>query len=231
MATDLPKVDEYEVRVYDTQSGRRLVAATQRAAATTALGADYLPFVEVIDERSFVNAIVGLMATGGSTNHVIHLVAMARACGPVITWEDMADISRVTPLLARVYPNGAFMAFLANPPAAAPRYDLVAAKGSDTARATHVIRYATAADVAVLDSVRPAPAKPETQPTSRADWVDAQGNFTARMVAAYQQAVKVKAEGFGKNGLSPEEATRRGEVGGLRSCGRSWGRNWGGNCG
>jgi phosphogluconate dehydratase len=82
------------------------VAATQRAAATTALGAGYLPFVEVIDERSFVNAIVGLMATGGSTNHVIHLVAMARACGLVITWEDMADISRVTPLLARVYPNG-----------------------------------------------------------------------------------------------------------------------------
>jgi len=82
------------------------VAATQRAAATTALGPDYLPFVEVIDERSFVNAIVGLMATGGSTNHVIHLVAMARACGLTITWEDMADISRVTPLLARVYPNG-----------------------------------------------------------------------------------------------------------------------------
>jgi len=82
------------------------VAATQRAAQTSALGAGYLPFVEVIDERSFVNAIVGLMATGGSTNHVIHLVAMARACGLVVTWEDMADISRVTPLLARVYPNG-----------------------------------------------------------------------------------------------------------------------------
>ena len=82
------------------------VAATQRAAATTALGSEYLPFVEVIDERSFVNAIVGLMATGGSTNHVIHLVAMARACGLTITWDDMADISRVTPLLARVYPNG-----------------------------------------------------------------------------------------------------------------------------
>jgi phosphogluconate dehydratase len=82
------------------------VAATQRAAATTALGKDYLPFVEVIDERSFVNAIVGLMATGGSTNHVIHLVAMARAVGLTITWDDMADISRVTPLLARVYPNG-----------------------------------------------------------------------------------------------------------------------------
>jgi phosphogluconate dehydratase len=82
------------------------VAATQRIVETTALGAGYLPFVEVIDERSFVNAIVGLMATGGSTNHVIHLVAMARACGLTITWDDMADISRVTPLLARVYPNG-----------------------------------------------------------------------------------------------------------------------------
>jgi phosphogluconate dehydratase len=82
------------------------VAATQRAAATTALGSDYLPFVEVVDERSFVNAIVGLMATGGSTNHVIHLVAMARSVGLTITWDDMADISRVTPLLARVYPNG-----------------------------------------------------------------------------------------------------------------------------
>jgi phosphogluconate dehydratase len=82
------------------------VAAVQRAAAASALGPNYLPFVEVVDERSFVNAIVGLMATGGSTNHVIHLVAMARACGLTITWEDMADISRVTPLLARVYPNG-----------------------------------------------------------------------------------------------------------------------------
>jgi phosphogluconate dehydratase len=82
------------------------VAATQRAAATTALGKDYLPFGEVIDGRSFVNAIVGLMATGGSTNHVIHLVAMARAVGLTVTWDDMADISRVTPLLARVYPNG-----------------------------------------------------------------------------------------------------------------------------
>src|SRR6187397_2258870 len=82
------------------------VAATQRAAQTTALGKDYLPFVEVIDERSFVNAIVGLMATGGSTNHVIHLVAMARAVGLTVTWDDMADISAITPLIARVYPNG-----------------------------------------------------------------------------------------------------------------------------
>ncbi|HEY6125459.1 MAG TPA: phosphogluconate dehydratase, partial [Steroidobacteraceae bacterium] len=82
------------------------VAATQRVAQTTALGANYLPLVEVIDERSFVNAIVGLMATGGSTNHVIHLVAMARAVGLSVTWDDMADISAITPLIARVYPNG-----------------------------------------------------------------------------------------------------------------------------
>ena len=83
------------------------VAATQRVAQTTALGANYLPFVEVIDERSFVNAIVGLMATGGSTNHVIHLVAMARACwphrSPGTTWRTSRA---VTPLIARVYPNG-----------------------------------------------------------------------------------------------------------------------------
>ena len=69
------------------------VAATQRVAQTTALGATYLPFVEDIDERSFVNAIVEFMATGGSTNHVIHLVAMARAVGLTITWDDMAEIS------------------------------------------------------------------------------------------------------------------------------------------
>ncbi len=82
------------------------VAATRRAAETTALGASYLPFVEVIDERSFVNAMVGLMATGGSTNLTIHLIAMARAVGLTITWDDMAELSAVTPLIARVYPNG-----------------------------------------------------------------------------------------------------------------------------
>lgn len=83
------------------------VAATQRAASTTALaGQDYKPFSAVIDERSIVNAIVGLMATGGSTNHTIHLIAMARAVGLLIDWEDMAALSAITPLLARVYPNG-----------------------------------------------------------------------------------------------------------------------------
>ena len=61
---------------------------------------------EVIDERAIVNGIVGLMATGGSTNHALHLVAMARAAGVLIDWNDMSDISSATPLLARIYPNG-----------------------------------------------------------------------------------------------------------------------------
>ena len=60
----------------------------------------------VIDEKAVVNGLVGLMATGGSTNHTLHLVAMARAAGVIITWQDFDDISRATPLLARVYPNG-----------------------------------------------------------------------------------------------------------------------------
>jgi len=61
---------------------------------------------EVASAGSFVNAVVGLHATGGSTNHTLHLVAMARAAGWILTWDDFADLSRITPLLARVYPNG-----------------------------------------------------------------------------------------------------------------------------
>lgn len=83
-----------------------IVETARRAAATTALGDDYIPFCDVIDERSIVNAIVGLHATGGSTNHAIHLVAMARAAGILIDWTDFSDLSAATPLLARVYPNG-----------------------------------------------------------------------------------------------------------------------------
>ena len=60
----------------------------------------------MLDERSFVNAIIGLHATGGSTNHTLHLPAMAAAAGIRITWKDFADLSEITPLLARVYPNG-----------------------------------------------------------------------------------------------------------------------------
>jgi phosphogluconate dehydratase len=83
-----------------------VVETARRAAATTALGDEYIPFCDVIDERAIVNAIVGLHATGGSTNHAIHLVAMARAAGIVIDWTDLSELSAVTPLLARVYPNG-----------------------------------------------------------------------------------------------------------------------------
>ncbi len=76
-------------------------------AAITALGSDYTPFCDIVDERAIINAIVGLNATGGSTNHTIHLVAMARAVGVVIDWTDFSDLSAATPLLARIYPNGA----------------------------------------------------------------------------------------------------------------------------
>jgi phosphogluconate dehydratase len=82
------------------------VAAAQRACEITALGSEYTPIGEVIDERAIVNALVGLAATGGSTNHAIHLVAIARAAGIVIDWNDLDAVSRATPLLARVYPNG-----------------------------------------------------------------------------------------------------------------------------
>ncbi|MGA2187453.1 MAG: phosphogluconate dehydratase [Steroidobacteraceae bacterium] len=81
-------------------------AAAQRAARITALGADYLPLARVVDERSIVNAIVGLLGTGGSTNHTLHLVAVARCAGITITWDDFSDLSAVVPLLARIYPNG-----------------------------------------------------------------------------------------------------------------------------
>jgi phosphogluconate dehydratase len=81
-------------------------AATERALAITALGEDFRPFGRLIDERAIVNAIVALMATGGSTNHSIHWIAVARAAGIVLTWDDLDLISQTVPLLARVYPNG-----------------------------------------------------------------------------------------------------------------------------
>ncbi|MGU3574521.1 phosphogluconate dehydratase [Brucellaceae bacterium C25G] len=80
--------------------------ATKRALAITACGNDYTPIGEMLDERAFVNGIVGLNATGGSTNHTIHLIAMAAAAGIKLTWQDISDISDLVPLLARVYPNG-----------------------------------------------------------------------------------------------------------------------------
>ncbi len=80
--------------------------AVRRVLQMTALGDDYRPLGRLIDERAIVNAIVALMATGGSTNHTIHWIAVARAAGIVLTWDDMDQISQVVPLLARVYPNG-----------------------------------------------------------------------------------------------------------------------------
>ncbi len=81
-------------------------AATRRAIAMTALAGTALPVARILSEKAFVNGMVGLMATGGSTNLVLHLPAMARAAGIVLTLEDFADISEITPLIARVYPNG-----------------------------------------------------------------------------------------------------------------------------
>ena len=81
-------------------------AAARRAAQICHLGKDYTPIAEVVDERAIVNGIVGLLATGGSTNHTIHLVAIARAAGIAIDWDDFDALSAVVPLLARIYPNG-----------------------------------------------------------------------------------------------------------------------------
>jgi phosphogluconate dehydratase len=72
----------------------------------TNLGDNYVPVGEIVDEKAIVNAIVGLLATGGSTNHTIHLVAIAKAAGVAIDWEDFSELSGAVPLLARVYPNG-----------------------------------------------------------------------------------------------------------------------------
>lgn len=80
--------------------------AVTTALATTNLGDDYLPLAKVIDEKSIVNGIAGLLATGGSTNHTIHLVAIAAAAGIKINWQDFSDLSNVIPQLSRVYPNG-----------------------------------------------------------------------------------------------------------------------------
>jgi phosphogluconate dehydratase len=80
--------------------------AGYRVAGLTALGEAYTPLAEVVDEKAIVNAVVALLATGGSTNHTMHLPAIAAAAGITLTWDDFADLSAVVPLLARVYPNG-----------------------------------------------------------------------------------------------------------------------------
>jgi len=88
----------------------QLREALTREAVRTVLGitkgANFTPIGRLVDERVIVNAMVALLATGGSTNHLIHWVAVARSAGIVIDWTDFADLSRATPLLARVYPNG-----------------------------------------------------------------------------------------------------------------------------
>ena len=81
-------------------------AAVETAVAITALGPDYRPAGQILDERAYVNGIVGLMATGGSTNLVLHLPAMARASGVLLDLQDFEDISQLVPLMAKVYPNG-----------------------------------------------------------------------------------------------------------------------------
>jgi phosphogluconate dehydratase len=78
----------------------------KRALELTALGNEFTPIGHVVDERALVNGVVGLHATGGSTNLTIHLIAIAAAAGLSLTWEDFADVAEVTPLLTRIYPNG-----------------------------------------------------------------------------------------------------------------------------
>jgi phosphogluconate dehydratase len=82
-------------------------AAVHRLAAIGREGADYRPMGRVVDEKAIVNACVGLLATGGSTNHALHLPAMARAAGILLDWQDLHELSAAVPLIARVYPNGA----------------------------------------------------------------------------------------------------------------------------
>lgn len=81
-------------------------AAARQVLEFTALTGDYTPVGHVIDERAVVNGVVALLATGGSTNHTLHLPAIAAAAGIQLTWDDFADLSAVVPLLARIYPNG-----------------------------------------------------------------------------------------------------------------------------
>ncbi len=90
----------------DPMRERLTIEACHQLARVTALGNDYRPVGEVVDARSIVNATVALLASGGSTNHTMHLVAIARAAGIIINWDDIADLSAAVPLLARIYPNG-----------------------------------------------------------------------------------------------------------------------------
>ncbi|PPK68881.1 phosphogluconate dehydratase [Actinokineospora auranticolor] len=81
-------------------------AAGRRAVEITAQGEQYTPVSQVVDEKAVVNGVIALLATGGSTNHTLHLVAIAAAAGIQLTWDDFSDLSAVIPLLCRIYPNG-----------------------------------------------------------------------------------------------------------------------------
>ena len=81
-------------------------AAAVQATRITDLGTEYMPIGHIVDEKAVVNGIVALLATGGSTNHTMHLVAMARAAGIIVNWDDFDALSSVTPLITRIYPNG-----------------------------------------------------------------------------------------------------------------------------
>ena len=82
------------------------VETCHQMARITALGNDYRPVGEIVDERTMVNATIALLASGGSTNHTMHLVAIARAAGIILNWDDISELSAAVPLLAKVYPNG-----------------------------------------------------------------------------------------------------------------------------
>jgi phosphogluconate dehydratase len=94
------------INPYTPLRDKLTAAAAVRAAQLTEMGAEYTPVGHIVDEKAIINAVVGLLATGGSTNHTLHLVAIAKAAGIVIDWDDFNELSSVVPLLCRIYPNG-----------------------------------------------------------------------------------------------------------------------------
>ncbi|MGY2700515.1 phosphogluconate dehydratase [Nocardioides sp. HB32] len=85
-------------------AGRRVVELTRQGGHSSTM--EPTPIGEIVDEKAIVNACVALLASGGSTNHTMHLVAIARAAGITLTWDDLSDLSAVVPLISRMYPNG-----------------------------------------------------------------------------------------------------------------------------
>ncbi|MCX7086504.1 MAG: phosphogluconate dehydratase [Methylococcales bacterium] len=81
-------------------------AAAKQVLKFTALGDDYRPIAHMVSEKAIINAVIGLLATGGSTNHTMHLIAIARASGIVLNWDDFDNLSKAIPLIAKIYPNG-----------------------------------------------------------------------------------------------------------------------------